>query len=186
MNMYVMSGILAVLFLIVVVMINSLIYKKNMVNNSFASIDTLLKKRFDLIPNLVATVKGYMTHEADTLKKITEMRSKALSGQGTADEQIAMDTSMTGMLRGLMISVENYPNLKASDNFLQLQRTLNELEEQISAARRAFNAAVNDFNNTVQMVPTNMIASLMGYQEKKYFTILEEERKPINVGLNLK
>lgn len=185
-GMHVVIGLIIFLLVIVVLLINSLIYKKNMVNNSFATIDVLLKKRFDLIPNIVAAVKGYMTHEAGVFTKITELRSRALSGQGGVDEAIAIDSQLTGMLRGLMVSVENYPVLKASENFLHLQRTLNEVEEQISASRRAFNAAVNEYNNAVQMVPTNIIAGLMKYQEKKYFTIIEEERKNVNTGELLK
>ncbi len=183
---YVYLGLSGFLFLVVVLIINSLIYKKNMVNNAFATIDTLLKKRFDLIPNIVAAVKGYMTHEAEVFTKITELRSKALAGQSSPEETIAADSRLTGMLKSLMVSVENYPELKASENFMHLQRTLNELEEQISAARRAFNSAVNEYNNAVQMVPTNIFAALMKYEEKKYFTIIEEERKNVNAGELLK
>lgn len=183
---YFYLGFAGLLFVIVVILINSLIYKKNMVNNAFAAVDTLLKKRFDLIPNLVAAVKGYMTHEAGVFTKIAELRSRALSGQGGVDETIAIDSQLTGMLRSVLATVENYPELKASENFMHLQRTLNEVEEQISAARRAFNASVNEYNNAVQMVPTNILASLMKYQEKKYFTILEEDRKNVNTGELLK
>ncbi len=183
---YVFLGFCGFIFVLVVLLMNSLIYKKNMVNNAFSTIDVLLKKRFDLIPNLVAAVKGYMAHEAGVFTKIAELRSRALSGQGTLNETIALDSELTGVLRGLLVSVENYPALKASDNFMQLQRTLNEVEEQISAARRAFNAAVNEYNNAVQMVPTNVLASLMNYREKKFFTILEAEKKNINTGELLK
>ena len=181
-GMYFILGFAGLLLVVVVLLINSMIYKKNMVNNAFATIDVLLKKRFDLIPNIVAAVKGYMTHEAGVFTKIAELRSRALSGQGGVDEIIAIDSQMTGMLRGLMVSVENYPDLKASENFMHLQRTLNEVEEQISASRRAFNAAVNEYNNAVQMVPTNILANMMGYKEKKYFTIIEEEKKNVNTG----
>jgi len=174
--------VLAIVILIPVVLYNSLIAKKNQVNNAFASTDTLLKKRYDLIPNLIATVKTYMQHEQKTLTDITEMRSKAVSGQLSDDEKVDLDNKLTKAIGGIMVAVENYPDLKANQNFLQLQASLNEIEEQISAARRAYNAAVTDFNNAVEMFPTNMLASMMNYKQKKLFEISEQERKNVNVG----
>jgi len=174
--------VLAIVVLIPVVLYNSLIAKKNQVNNAFASTDALLKKRYDLIPNLIATVKTYMQHEQKTLIDITEMRSKAVSGQLSDDEKVDLDNKLTKAIGGIMVAVENYPDLKANQNFLQLQASLNEIEEQISAARRAYNAAVTDFNNAVEMFPTNMMASVMNYKQKKLFEISEQERKNVNVG----
>jgi LemA protein len=167
-------GVLAAIFF---GMYNSLVGKKNQVENAFASIDAILKKRYDLIPNLVATVKQYMQHEAGVLTEITELRAKATSGQVSSDEAVELNNRIGRALGGIMVAVENYPDLKASDNFQQLQRTLNEVEEQLSAARRAFNASVTDFNNAVEMFPTNIVARMMNYTRRKLFEIPEQERE---------
>jgi LemA protein len=169
-------AIAVLLILIPIIIYNTLIAKKNMVLNVFATIDALLKKRFDLVPNLVATVKGYAKHEKDLLNEITQARAKAFEGQMSPDQQIQADSTLTQLLTGLFATVENYPDLKANQNFMNLQRNLTELEEQISAARRAYNAAVNDYNNAVEMFPTNIIASMMNYQRKNYFQIPQKER----------
>jgi len=173
---------IAVLLLFLFLMYNSLVGKKNQVENAFGSIDTLLKKRYDLIPNLVAAVKQYMQHEAGTLTEITELRAKAMSGGISSDEAVALNNKIGKALGGIMVAVENYPDLKASENFQQLQRSLNEVEEQISAARRAFNASVTDYNNAVEMVPTNIVASMMGYRRRQVFEIPAGERRNVDVG----
>ena len=169
-----------VVLLLFILMYNGLVSKKNQVENAFGSIDTMLKKRYDLIPNLVATVKTYMNHEKDVLTKITELRAKAVSGQVSDDEKVDLDNQLSKAMRGIMVSVENYPDLKANQNFLQLQSSWNEIEEQISASRRAFNASVTDYNNGVEMFPQNIVAKMMGYVRKKVFEIPEEERKNIS------
>lgn len=174
--------VIAVIFLIPVVLYNTLVGKKNQVENVFASVDALLKKRYDLIPNLISTVKTYMQHERGTLTDITELRAKATSGQLSDDEKVDLDNKISKALGGIMIAVENYPDLKANQNFLQLQSTLNEVEEQISAARRAYNATVTDYNNAVEMFPTNILAGMLNYQRKTVFAIPQEQRKNINVG----
>ena len=179
---WVAIGIIVVLLFIIFIMYNSLVGKKNQVEMAFASIDAMLKKRYDLIPNLVATVKQYMTHEAGTLTEITQLRAKALSGNVSSDEAVDLNNKIGRALGGIMVAVENYPDLKASDNFQQLQRTLTEVEEQLSAARRAFNASVTDFNNAVEMFPTNMMAGMMGYKRRRLFEIPEEERQTPKVG----
>jgi len=178
--MWVLIIIGVVVLLSVVFIYNSLIAKKNQVKNVFGTIDALLKKRYDLLPNLVATVKGYMQHEKDLLKEITEMRAKAVSGQMSDDQQVELDNKLSKMLGGIMVAVENYPDLKANENFMHLQRTMNELEEQISAARRAYNAAVTAYNNAVEMFPTNLVASTMGYKQKKVFEISPEQRENVD------
>ena len=171
-----------VVVLIPVLMYNSLVGKKNQVENVFAGIDALLKKRYDLVPNLVNTVKTYMKHEKDLLTKVTEMRAKATSGRLSDDERVELDNKLTRALGGIMVAVENYPDLKANQNFLQLQGSLNEIEEQISAARRAYNAAATTYNNAIEMFPTNIMASMMNYKRKHVFEIPEEERKSVDVG----
>lgn len=168
--------ILIVIGIIGAGMYNSLIAKKNQVSNAFAGVDVMLKKRYDLIPNLVSTVQAYMQHEKNLLTEITSLRSRAVSGQATDEEKVDIDNKMSKVIRGIMVAVENYPDLKANQNFLHLQASLNEAEEQISAARRAFNAAVVDYNNAVEMFPSSIIAGMMGYKTRKVFEIVEGER----------
>jgi LemA protein len=174
-------GVVVVLVLAVIIIYNSLINKKNQVENVFASIDAMLKKRYDLIPNLVSTVQTYMQHERGTLNELTELRAKAISGGLSTDEKVGLDNKLSKTLGGIMVAVENYPDLKANQNFLQLQGSLNEVEEQISAARRAYNSAVTNYNNAVEMFPTNVFASAMNYQRKQVFEISEGERQNVNV-----
>jgi len=175
-------GIGVVVFVIFIVMMyNSLIARKNMVENMFGSIDALLKKRVDMIPNLIASVKEYMKHERELLTKITEIRSQILQTEDE-DKKIELENKLSGYLKSLMVNVENYPQLKANENVMHLQMTLAEIEEQISAARRAYNQAVTDYNNAIEMIPTNILAKFMGYKRKAFFEISESERKNINVG----
>jgi len=178
--MWVAIVIGVVVILTVVFIYNSLIAKKNQVTNVFGTIDALLKKRYDLLPKLISTVKAYMEHEKSLLTEITEMRAKAVSGRLSDDEQVDLDNKLSKMLGGIMVAVENYPDLKANQNFLQLQRAMNEIEEQISAARRAYNAAVTAYNNAVEMFPTNVAASMMRYKLKKVFEISEEQREDVD------
>jgi len=174
-------AILAVIVIAIVLMYNSLIGKKNEVDNIFAGLDAVLKKRYDLIPNLVSTVQQYMTHEREILEKVTSLRAQAMK-PGLSDEQkIELDRQITSMLGSIMVAVENYPELKANENIMHLQRTLTEIEAQISAARRAYNQAVTDYNNAIEMIPTNILASMMGYTRKQVFSIPETERKNIDV-----
>lgn len=172
--------VIVVTVLSLVILYNSLIGKKNQVTNVFGTIDALLKKRYDLLPKLIATVKVYMKHERQVLEEITKMRAKAVSGQLSDDEHVELDNIMSKALGGIMVAVENYPELKANENFLQLQRTMNEVEEQISAARRAYNAVVTDYNNSAEMFPTNIVASMMSYKLKKVFEISEEQRQDVD------
>ncbi len=160
---------------------NSLVSKRNEADKAFASIDTMAKKRYDLIPNLVATVQQYMQHERATLTEITEMRAKATSGNLTNDEKIELDSKLSKAVSGIMVAVENYPDLKASTNFMQLQGSLNEVEEQLSAARRFYNAAVTSYNNAIQMVPSNIVASMFNFKTKPLFVITEQERQNVDV-----
>lgn len=173
--------ILIAVIIILVFLYNSLVAKKNQVENIFASVDTQLKKRYDLIPNLVASVSKYMEHEKDILKDITKLRSEANKPNISDEQKIALDSKMSSALGSIMIAVENYPELKANENVMHLQRSLNEVEEQISAARRAYNQAVTDYNNALEQIPTNFIASALAYKRKDVFEISESERKNVNV-----
>lgn len=173
--------IIGVVLLSFALMYNGLVRKKNQVENVFGSMDAMLKKRTDLIPNLVSTVQQYMQHERETLNELTEMRAKAVSGQLSADEKIALQNQFSKALGSIMVAVENYPDLKADQNFIHLQSALNEVEEQISAARRAYNAAVTSYNNAIEILPTNILASMMNYQRKSVFEISEAERQNVDV-----
>ncbi|MCD8544921.1 LemA family protein [Sulfurospirillum cavolei] len=169
------------LLFIFIVLYNTLISKKNQVDNIFAGLDAVLKKRYDLIPNLVATLKEYMLHEAGTLEKITSLRSQALQPSLNAQEKMALDKELSSTLGSLMVTVENYPILKANENFLHLQHTLHEVEEQISAARRAYNQSVTDYNNALEMFPTNVLAGFMHLEKKEVLRIDVAERENVNV-----
>jgi len=173
--------ILIVFIILLVLMYNSLVAKKNQVDNIFASIDTQLKKRYDLIPNLVASVSKYMEYEKETLEKVTKLRTQANKTNLSEDEKIALDAQVTSALGSIMIAVENYPELKANENVVHLQHTLSEVEAQIAAARRAYNQAVTDYNNALEQIPTNFIANAMGYTHKQVFEIPQEERKNVDV-----
>lgn len=173
--------ILIVIALILILMYNSLVAKKNQVTNIFASVDTVLKKRYDLIPNLVASVSKYMEHEKSLLEEVTKLRAEANRPNISDEQKIALDAKVSSALGSIMVAVENYPELKANENVMHLQRTLSEVEEQISAARRAYNQAVTDYNNAIEMIPTNYMASLMSYKQKEVFEIVQSQRKNINV-----
>lgn len=173
--------VVGVILLALVVMFNSLVGKRNQVRNIFGTLDAMLKKRWDLIPNLVATVKGYMQHEKGLFENLTALRSRAEQPMAPS-QRVQLDNDLTRALAAFRVTVENYPNLKASENVLHLQRTLNELEEQISAARRAYNAAVTDYNNAVQMFPTNILASMMSFQAETLFEISDDQRQTPGVS----
>ena len=173
------AGVL--LLIIIILLFNNLIRKKNEVQNIFGSVDALLKKRYDLIPNLVSSVKTYMKHEASLLTSLTELRAKAINPAIDLKEKIDLQEKISRALDSIMIAVEAYPDLKASQNFLQLQAALNEVEEQISAGRRAYNAAVTAYNNAVETIPGNLAAFLMRYKPKPVMETPESERKNINV-----
>jgi len=173
--------ILIVLAIILVLMYNSLVAKKNQVENIFAGIDAQLKKRYDLIPNLVASVSEYMEHEKGILAEVTKLRADANRPNISEGEKIALDAKMSSALGSLMIAVEDYPELKANENVMHLQHSLNEIEEQISAARRAYNQAVTDYNNAIEMIPTNFMANAMNYKRKEVFEIPQNERNSVNV-----
>ncbi len=171
-------GIIVLVFVVLFIFIfNSLIMKRNLVDNAMALIDAYLKKRCDLIPNLVAAAAKYMQHESETLTRIAEMRSQAKSVGDKSD----LDRQMTGSLRNFMVQLEAYPDLKASENIMQLQAALNEIEEQLAAARRTYNSAVTDFNNAIQMFPGCFFAPMMRLSKRELFTIPEAEKANVDV-----
>ncbi len=172
--------IIAVLAVAIIGMYNGLVTKRNQVENAFAGIDVQLKKRYDLIPNLVESVKGYMKHESEVLTRLAQLRTTPYA-QLTDDQKVEIDNGMRQVVEGLRVTVEKYPELKASDNMMHLQRTLTETEEQLSAARRCFNASVLEYNNSLQTFPTNILAGMFGFQKKTFFEAQESERKNVEV-----
>ena len=165
-----------------VVLHNGLVRKVNRVDQASSSIDVMLKKRWDLIPNLVAAVEQYMDHERSLLETLTELRARALSPQATAEDRNQMDVATSAALRQFTVAVENYPQLKASDNFLQLQGSLNEVEEQLSAARRFYNAAVTEYHDGLRTWPSSIVAGQMGLQPRELYAVADAERQPVDVG----
>ena len=177
-------AIIVILLLVFIWMYNSLIQKKNAIDNAFFSMDVMLRKRYDLIPQLVDTVKGYMQHERETLIELTEMRQRLVTGKLTTNERVELDNKINDTLQTVFISFENYPQLKASDNFLHLQRSINETEEQLASSRRFYNAAVNDYHNAIEMFPTSLMASWMGLKHKTFFSIAEEYKQIPVINFN--
>jgi LemA protein len=181
MNNIILISVIVLVALIIISLINRLIRRKNEVEKIFGSVDALLKKRYDLIPNLVSSVQTYMVHERGVLNDLTELRARAINPNISTNEKIEIQNKLNQTLGGLMVAVEAYPDLKASQNFLQLQAALNEVEEQISAGRRAYNAAVTDYNNAVELLPSNLVAMMIGYKRKLIMETPENERKNVNV-----
>ncbi|MEL6494235.1 MAG: LemA family protein [Cyanobacteria bacterium J06623_7] len=161
---------------------NTLVYKKNQVKKSFSSVDVLLKKRWDLIPNLVAVVKNQMQFEQQTLAEITRLRSQVMTGGISNEQRLTLENQISRTMGNVLMSIENYPELKSNEQVGLLLASLNETEEQISAARRFYNAAVTEYNNALEMFPTNLVASYMRYQQQELFVTPAEERNNVNVG----
>ena len=177
-------GVAVIIFVILIVMYNNLIQKKNAIDNAYFSMDVMLKKRYDLIPQLVETVKGYMTHEKEVLTQLTELRQKVIVENLNTNDKVELDNKINTALQNVFVSFENYPQLKASENFLKLQGAINETEEQLAASRRFYNAAVNDYHNGIEMFPSSLIASWMGLKHKTFFTLAEEQRQIPSINFN--
>lgn len=168
--------LLAVVAIILVGLYNRLVALRNKRENAFADIDVQLRQRHDLIPQLVDTVKGYATHEKELLMKITEARSAAMQAR-TIDEKITAENNLASGLQGLKIAVENYPDLKANQNFLQLQEEMGDIENKLAAARRFFNAATTDYNTAVESFPSNLIANNFGFKRETLFDFGERRKE---------
>ncbi len=175
--------ILIVLVFAVIAMYNKLVRLRNTVKSSWSDIDVQCKKRFDLVPNLVETVKGYATHERTVFEKVTEARSMAMKATNAA-EMARAENMIRDTLKSLFAVAEAYPELKANANFLQLQSQLQELENNIESARRYYNAVVRDYNILIESFPSNLIASQFGFKQEQLFQLEapEAERKPVKVS----
>lgn len=157
---------------------NSLVTKRTMANESFSGVDVQLKRRADLIPNLVETVKGYMTHESKTLENVTAMRARAQKA-GTADERFQAESAISGLIGNIMAVSENYPDLRASENFASLQAELTEIEEQLQLARRYYNGAVRNLNIMIEQFPSNVIAGIFNFEKKTFFEITNDAEREV-------
>ncbi len=160
-----------------VVSYNRFVSQKTLIKDSWANIDTELRRRYDLIPNLVETVKGYASHEKEVLENVTRARAMAASATGSPAEQAAAEGPLVAALRQLMLVVENYPDLKANQNFLQLQGELTNTEDRLQTARRFYNANVRDFNRRVKQFPSMIVASLFGFKEEEFFEVEDAIRE---------
>ncbi|PKM89621.1 MAG: hypothetical protein CVU87_04855 [Firmicutes bacterium HGW-Firmicutes-12] len=179
--MYIALGIVGAVILFVIFLYNRLITLKNAVKNAWATIDTQLQRRFDLIPNLVETVKGYMTHEKDVLETVTKART-AFMGADTVKGRAEAENMMAGALKSLFAVSENYPDLKASQNFLMLQEELAGTENKISYARQRYNNSVMDYNIAIQKFPANFIAGMFNFKPEDSFEVDDPEaRKAVKV-----
>lgn len=173
-------GILVLLAFYVIGVYNKLINARNKVDNQFSQIDIQLKRRADLIPNLVETVKGYAKHEEGTLTAVIEARNKAVSA-GTVNEKIEANNQLTGALNKLFALSESYPELKANENFMSLQNDLKETEDKITYSRQFYNDSAMRFNNLVEMFPSNIVARMFSFKKFEYFKIDEKEKETSKV-----
>lgn len=170
----VIVGVVVVVVLPVVylaVTYNALVALRNYIHDAWANIDTELKRRHELIPNLVATVKGYAAHEKVIFERITELRAKCLAGLDRGAQSAAEENELAGALKQLLAVVENYPQLKADQNFLELQHQLVQTEDRIQAARRFFNGNVRDYRNRCETFPSSLVANLFGFEKRDYFQV---------------
>ncbi len=178
-------GVLVVVW--VVALYNQLVTQYNRVREAWSDIEVQLKRRYDLIPNLVETVKGYMQHERETLERVTAQRAAAMQA-GSVEERARAENMLTETLKSLFAVAEQYPDLKANENFIELQRELTDTENKIQAARRFYNSVVQEYNTAIQSIPTNLVAMVGGFTPAQFFALDEEERevasKPVRVSFS--
>lgn len=187
-----MKGIVIVVLIIIVIIAaffiwlaasyNGFVKLRNKTEEAFSAMDVSLKKRYDLIPNFVETVKGYAAHEKETLQKVIEARNMAMTAT-TPEDKIAGDSMLTGTLRSLFAVSENYPELKANANFMELQNQLSRIEEEIAGSRRYYNGVVNRFNTKTEMFPGNILAGIFGFKRKPLYE-LQDEKERENVKIS--
>jgi LemA protein len=172
--------IIAVIVIWLIAVYNGLIRLRNRVDEAWSDIDVQLKRRYDLIPNLVNTVKGYAAHERELFEKVTEARAHAM-GAGTTADKAQAENALSQTLKSLFAVAENYPDLKANQNFLELQRELTDTEDKIQASRRFYNGNVRDFNTKIQVFPNNIIAGMLKFTAREFFGAEEEAKEPVKV-----
>ncbi len=179
MTSYILLGLAALAAFFIASLYNRLVRLRNEAEESFKTIDVYLKQRYDLIPNLINTIKGYTAYESSTLEKIVNLRSQAMAAP--AAEKGASEAALAGALKSVFALAENYPDLKANQEFLHLQETLANLEENIQRARRYYNATVRDLNTSVESFPTNLLAGAFGFYKMEYFDVPQNETQNVDV-----
>ena len=177
---FIIVGILVTVTVWLITVYNGLIKLKNRVDEAWSDIDVQLKRRHDLIPNLINTVKGYAAHEKELFEKVTEARTRAM-GAKDAKEQAEAENMLSDTLKSLFAVAENYPDLKANQNFLELQKELTDTEDKIQAARRFYNGNVRDFNTKIQVFPNNLIARMLHFKQYEFFEAGEKEKENVEV-----
>ncbi len=181
---WIILGLLVVVIIVVIAIYNGLVSLKNRSKEAWSDIDVQLKRRYDLIPNLVETVKGYARHETELFEKVTKARSEAITASGVKDKEKA-ENMLSGTLKNLFAVAENYPQLRASENFQKLQDELTDTENKIEASRRFYNANVRDLNIKIEKFPDNVIASMFGFQKMELFELTETAaREPVKVNFS--
>ena len=178
-TLYIIAG---VVFLVLIVMYNGFVSRRNKMRNAFASIDVQLKKRWDLVPQLVETVRGYASHEKEVFENVTKARRGIGAVESSSRERFNYEQDLGAGMARVMMLAEDYPDLKAGEQFLNLQRNLTEVESQIAASRRAFNAAVTAWNEGVEMFPGSIMAGVFNFEGKDWFETTEDQRKVRDVG----
>ena len=173
-------AVLAAVVIWIIAVYNGLIKLKNRVDEAWSDIDVQLKRRYNLIPNLVNTVKGYAAHEKELFEKVTEARASAMKAEAPAEKEKA-ENMLSGALKSLFAVAENYPDLKANQNFLELQRELSDTENKIQASRRFYNGNVRDFNTKIQIFPNNIIAGMLKFTQREFFEAEGEEKENVKV-----
>jgi len=177
---WIVLAVLVLLCIFLIGMYNSLVQLRVRADSAWSDIDVQLKRRHDLIPNLVETVKGYAAHEKGTFENIAKFRSMAMQATGPVDKAAA-ENQLTGALKSLFAVAENYPQLQAAQEFTQLHNSLSEIEDAIQNARRYYNAVVRDLNTKIQSFPTNILAGMFGFQQKQFFEAAASDREPVAV-----
>ena len=175
MTTIIIIAVVVVLVFWAISLYNNLVKLRNNRENAFANIDVQLKQRHDLIPQLVATVKGYATHEREVLQRVTEARTAAMSAT-TINDKVVAENALSNALAGLKVSLEAYPDLKANQNFLQLQGEISDVENKLAAVRRFFNSATRELNNAVETFPSNLVAKMFGFKREPMFEVPQAER----------
>lgn len=172
--------ILILVILIIIWMFNQIIKENNLVKKSFSTVDVYLKKRYDLVPNLVEIVKGHAAHEKEVFENIANARTRAMESK-TEEDSVKSDNELNKALKSLFMVAEQYPNLKTNQSFIELQKKLTVLEDELAAARRAYNAAVTEYNTTLESFPTNLMGKLMRKKQKELFVVNDDIRNAINM-----
>lgn len=179
--LWIILAIAAIVIVWLVIVYNGLIRAKNRTDEAWSDIDVQLKRRYDLIPNLVETVKGYAAHEQGTLQKVVEARNAAMAADGSAANRAEAENALSQMLKSIFALSESYPDLKANQNFLKLQDELSDTENKIQAARRFYNGNVRDFNTLIQVFPTNLINGLLKFKKYDFFEAAAGEKEAVQV-----